>query len=542
MIDEAPSLYELLPRYIRFRDQSLEGAPLEAVMNALQVTFDELHTNIGSLWDAWFIETCAPWLVPYLGDLIGVRGLDDPAHSIISQRAQVANTIAFRRRRGTLAVLEEAAGNATGRAVLARDTKRGRAFCQHVDAVEPARGGTLDLRQEPLPFQAAPVFGPGYRNVRISGTEARCLKAGVELALGEVQSYPVTHTFARPVPATAGVAPPETSERHGRVSSGRITPGFFKLSPWGIDIPLYQRPTTPHAGIQLHETRHLPLPIGRVSMRRWLHALAENHAIPETLGSVDSLYIESGSIGAAQVLVADLSSWRQLEDPQAWPDGRELAIDPRLGRFVFRRPRSLSVPVAYTYGAMMDLGGGPYERQEARPDAGRSANWKAIVFRGAGLGLAELLLGLSEPECLPKWEELCLLALVEMAWRGKPENPAIFDSVRQALDFWGYHHVTPKLPDGLTLPEGRDEAPKRLRGSIVILDSALYSLFDGTDESTAELLEERCSPGEPYSIPLYQSETLSLTAAQGHCPFVAGRIHVFDAGHPTDPAGSDEPA
>ena len=64
----------------------------------------------------WFIETCQDWAIPYLGDLVGYRllpGVDasNPNPALVSPRADVANTIGYRRRKGTLALLERLAAD-----------------------------------------------------------------------------------------------------------------------------------------------------------------------------------------------------------------------------------------------------------------------------------------------------------------------------------------------------------------------------------------------------------------------------------------------
>ena len=66
-----------------------------------------LEENLEQLYDDQFIETCADWVVPYIGDLIGYRPLHGVAPAIASPRAEVANTIAYRRRKGTALMLEQ---------------------------------------------------------------------------------------------------------------------------------------------------------------------------------------------------------------------------------------------------------------------------------------------------------------------------------------------------------------------------------------------------------------------------------------------------
>ena len=59
------------------------------------------------MWDDLFVETCAEWVVPYIGDLVA----NTPIYEVpgVGRRADVADTIHWRRRKGTLAMLGDLA-------------------------------------------------------------------------------------------------------------------------------------------------------------------------------------------------------------------------------------------------------------------------------------------------------------------------------------------------------------------------------------------------------------------------------------------------
>src|SRR3954470_11307992 len=97
---DAQQLYELLPAIYRLRDAE-GGEPLRALVEVLAGQAAVLEENLAQLYDDLFIETAADWAVPYLGDLIGYRELYGVTPQIASPRAEVANTIGFRRRKGT---------------------------------------------------------------------------------------------------------------------------------------------------------------------------------------------------------------------------------------------------------------------------------------------------------------------------------------------------------------------------------------------------------------------------------------------------------
>ena len=110
---DAQRLYELLPAIYRIRDAE-QGEPLRALLAVIAGEAGILEENLDQLYDDQFIETCADWVVPYIGDLIGVRALHGVVPQVSSPRAEVANTIRLRRRKGTAAVLEELARDVTG--------------------------------------------------------------------------------------------------------------------------------------------------------------------------------------------------------------------------------------------------------------------------------------------------------------------------------------------------------------------------------------------------------------------------------------------
>src|SRR4249920_2982802 len=100
MNPEAERLYNLLPAVYRVRDAD-QGGALGALCEVIAEEIAALRENLDQLYDDQFIETCAEWVAPYIGDLIGYRPIHGVTPRTISARAEVANTIAYRRRKGT---------------------------------------------------------------------------------------------------------------------------------------------------------------------------------------------------------------------------------------------------------------------------------------------------------------------------------------------------------------------------------------------------------------------------------------------------------
>ncbi len=48
--------------------------PLDALLSEIALQSEISEQDIEGLYDNWFIETCDAWVVPYIGDLIGIGG------------------------------------------------------------------------------------------------------------------------------------------------------------------------------------------------------------------------------------------------------------------------------------------------------------------------------------------------------------------------------------------------------------------------------------------------------------------------------------
>ena len=110
---EGQRLFELLPMELRIRDAYQDDA-LRQLASVLGEQIALLQEDMDQLYDDQFIETCATWVAPYIGDLIGYRTLHGKTEHARSARAEVANTIAYRRRKGTASVLEQLARDVSG--------------------------------------------------------------------------------------------------------------------------------------------------------------------------------------------------------------------------------------------------------------------------------------------------------------------------------------------------------------------------------------------------------------------------------------------
>ena len=140
MNEKRVPLYDRLPEIYRIRDQE-QNPPgqLQAYLALGEEVFGEIHQNIEQLYHDLFIETCDDWAIPYIGDLLGVSPLKGEAWTL---RADVADTIALRRRKGTLASIERLTYNLTQWGVHCVELLENLVWNQHLNHQRPDRGGT----------------------------------------------------------------------------------------------------------------------------------------------------------------------------------------------------------------------------------------------------------------------------------------------------------------------------------------------------------------------------------------------------------------
>ena len=108
----ADCLWSLIPAIYRARDAGPtpnSNGPLRELINRIGGQAAVVRQSIDRLSENQLIELCDDWVIPYIGDLVATRlvsCLDADA-----QRIDVAKTIYYRRRAGTLGILEELAAD-----------------------------------------------------------------------------------------------------------------------------------------------------------------------------------------------------------------------------------------------------------------------------------------------------------------------------------------------------------------------------------------------------------------------------------------------
>ena len=184
----APRLFERLPEIYRLRDaeQSPPGQ-LEALVDTLDSVFVALRDRVEQQYDDLFIETCAPWVIPYLADLIGVSHLQGDARTL---RADVRLAVHHLRRKGTLGAVESQVHALSGWAVHAVELRDRLAWNQHLNHLRPDKGGAS-------PWQSAPDNDP--RHPVRGGTAALRAPAWLSFAGGPFDPYARTVDLKPPL-------------------------------------------------------------------------------------------------------------------------------------------------------------------------------------------------------------------------------------------------------------------------------------------------------------------------------------------------------
>jgi hypothetical protein len=111
----ANRLWQLLPAVYRSMDAGpTPGAPgpLQELVNRIGAQAAVVRRSIDRLGENQSIETCDDWAIPYIGDLVATRLVS--CLDAAAQRIDVAKTIYYRRRAGTVGLLEELAADIAG--------------------------------------------------------------------------------------------------------------------------------------------------------------------------------------------------------------------------------------------------------------------------------------------------------------------------------------------------------------------------------------------------------------------------------------------
>ncbi len=359
----ADKLWNLLPAIYRALDTDDLGAngPLREIVNRIGATAGALRRDIDRLWENQSIEACDDWVIPYIAQLLDTRlvlGLDARG-----QRLDVANTISYRRRKGTLGVLEQVAYDITGWNARVVEFFRRLARTRH--GLDPAIGPYGAPGSDPATLhQAEGIVGP-LTQTPIGGF------ADLRNAYGAAKSRTAFDEFFHTADTRMGQglfgwhAIPHLGIFVWRLLSlglGPVTPvavagcpGWYTFDPTGRNVPLFaaSRSASSFGDVWVSPTEgQLPTPISQALLDSDIAAGA-------------------GGLGLYPVAPPPQAPMPQpalAVAPAVAPDepfpAANLLLRPASGRFKYAAsPPPDALVASYHYGFPSEIGAGPYDRR-----------------------------------------------------------------------------------------------------------------------------------------------------------------------------------
>lgn len=452
-------LYELLPIIYRQRDLR-EGDPLHAFLNVMETELEAIEKNIEELYDNWFIETCDDWVVPYIGELLGIRNLATASKLLSILRLQVANTLRNRRQKGTHGALQNAIYDSTGWPAKVIPYFEKLSITQTLEHICLERGKIIDLHQvnqlellnQPSdPFaHTIDVRVPDNNVLNVdyfeSITFGKYNIKNIGIFLWQLRSFPIQ--FAR-----------------ARLISKNIQEKCYTFNPFRVDMPLFIPPPSYSTQNNSAANQSISRPLTKQDLPSQFSPPEAAQLLVDEHISLPPFQIfillEDGSFlskNQFKIQITDLSQWQIPSSPQSTPIA---FVDLSLGRIALSANiKAKKVFVNYAYGFSANLGGGPYSRRQT------------------------------------------LAVLNEATWRGKVAR-AIIPVSSQGNDRSSYSSLTHAIQEWSE--QGRN-------GIIQICDNGLYDL-----EEDAAMLGE-------ILVQSPRSWSLTIEAADGFSPCLLGNL------------------
>lgn len=333
-------LYNLLPAIYRIQDINLGNQPLKALLSVIVDQVQVLEEDLAQLYDDQFIETCQEWVVPYIGDLVRYQ----TPHDVLTQslRVEVANTISYRRRKGTATMLEQLVRDVTGWNVHVVEFFKLLALSQHMNMLR-FENSNLDLRQwEPLerlnsPFDTL-VHTADVRSIDLR--RGRYNIPNVGIFVWRLNAYSLTNSPA------------------ARVDNYR-----YLFNPLGASMQLFSHAHIENDVTQLSGPQNVTMPI---TLSMLTHYLDDYYGVGKSI-----LLTVDGEQITELIEAADLSDVEDDDGNTVWANmpREKIAIDSVLGRIAFPRGRGKHKPknvqVTCYYGFSTEMGGGEYSRVDS---------------------------------------------------------------------------------------------------------------------------------------------------------------------------------
>jgi hypothetical protein len=399
-----PAIYRALDT-----DQLNSHGPLREIVNRIGWSAATLRRSIDRMWEDQSIETCDDWVIPYIGELLAtnlVANLDARG-----QRLDVAKTIHYRRRKGTLAVLEEIAFDITGWNAKLVEFFRRLGRTRH--GLDPSIGMASFAKPEVAELQHAEGLVGLLSGTGIGGFADLRDRAGARESGTAFDEFFHTADFRPGRGRTGWYGIPKLGVFLWRLVSFEVPPtdpvpssqcpGQFTFDPTGREIPLFAV-TARNFGDTWTSPKEwqLPTPITARVLEPALgdrpeyplYATSDSNTNTVVRHSLGVFRITAGGtelIEASEftALPVDLSPGT-FSAPQGSAPRPTHVIDPARGLVARGFTGAERLRVTYAYGFSSTIGAGPYDRRLGRaapptPDpqahrsGGNALTWLAAI-------------------------------------------------------------------------------------------------------------------------------------------------------------------
>jgi hypothetical protein len=384
----ADKLWNLLPAVYRSLDTDNfnSNGPLREMVNRIGVQAAILRRSIDRMWEDQSIETCDDWLIPYIGDLVAtnlVANLNARA-----QRLDVANTINYRRRKGTLGLLEELSFNITGWNARVIEFFRRLGRTRH--GLDPQIGQSLTAGDNVDVLQRAEGLVGSLTRTTIGGTANLRNVYGASKVGTAFDEFSHTADFRFGQGMVGWHNIPRLGVFLWRLKSYGVpqtTPvgvagcvNWFTFDPTGRDVPLFAaaRESDQYGNNWVSPAEEqLPDPISQTLYNANITAAPADVTV--------KLYPNSLAVWPTPV---------PQSDTDCVPD-TEVTVRPECGRFMYGGSPPLGSPpnglwTTYYYGFSSEIGAGPYDRRLVRqtlstPTSQRTVNGGSDALTAASV-------------------------------------------------------------------------------------------------------------------------------------------------------------
>lgn len=404
----AVPLYTRLPEIYRQRDtEQMPPGQLAAYLAVVEEAFSAIHANIGELYRDLFIETCSTWVIPYIGDLIGTSVLSGTPWTL---RADVADTIELRRRKGTIHGIELLAFDLTEWVAHCVELREILTWHQHLNHQRPdiqsvaatipgvPRGGYIPIKDPATLSLLGTPFDPFAHYPDLKKIELGVLRPNLPaLAIFLWRLQPYRAPVSLPVQRGSFVLAPATPT--GASASAR-----FDMEPNGYPTVLFNtariEPNADPPVLSTMDEVPGPIPAARITEASPL-GVPWDYVSVDTYDSTasDLTSIVNGDAGLQfhlpkavfagrtwTIRGANLCAWEAGLIPELQTN--EIVIDPRIGRVVFGLPAKAEADelestllVSFTTGQVGPVGAQPVDialptEWSASDVQQRSVTWK----------------------------------------------------------------------------------------------------------------------------------------------------------------------